>query len=146
MANLAVRHVDTELAEATKHAYQQATWEVGEGRISQMLRPWSAWKLQGDLCVMIFPHRLLTLKDRLKGGWCAVVLFWISLWTSVCLKDVFVAVSTLEVDFCGFQVSDLLLKDPCYVHLTSRTVGDDLRSNRSVHRTGASKLFSHSST
>eukprot|EP00434_Breviolum_minutum_P016564 symbB.v1.2.014603.t1/scaffold1071.1/size202461/16 len=27
MANLAVRHVDTELAEATKHAYQQATGE-----------------------------------------------------------------------------------------------------------------------
>lgn len=43
MANLAVRHVDTELAEATKHAYQQAkTEKLGEDippRCSGLERP-----------------------------------------------------------------------------------------------------------
>ena len=37
MANLAVRHVDTELAEATRHAYQQA---LGHGRL---------WPFEHDL-------------------------------------------------------------------------------------------------
>ena len=37
MANLAVRHVDTELAEATRHAYQQALGVVVCGRLNATL-------------------------------------------------------------------------------------------------------------
>ena len=50
MANLAVRHVDTELAEATKHAYQQATGEVGEGYSTEMLR----FRAPMEICKGVF--------------------------------------------------------------------------------------------
>lgn len=49
MANLAVRHVDTELAEATKHAYQQAPGEVGGGYSTKMLRFRAPMKIARDV-------------------------------------------------------------------------------------------------
>jgi hypothetical protein len=61
MANLAVRHVDTELAEATRHAYQQALGVVVCGRLNTTFFG-GTWTHPGEtlklwfLGVLLAPH------------------------------------------------------------------------------------------
>lgn len=64
MANLAVRHVDTELAEATKHAYQQAPGEVGGGYSTKMLRFRAPMKIARDVFCFFCVHKFWDWKVR----------------------------------------------------------------------------------
>ena len=95
MANLAVRHVDTELAEATKHAYQQAPGEVGGGYSTKMLRFRAPMKIARD----VFCFFVCTSSGIERCVWCAFFYccFCTFLWNSFCLKGVLcVAISTFR--------------------------------------------------